>query len=138
MIHSFAITNYLGDRIKLDLREPEVSGFLIKSVTGYRIGPFEVESALMEHPSVLECAVTALPHPDRGQVVKATIVLAKGYEPSEDLVKEIQNHVKHATAPYKYPRVVEFVKELPKTNSGKIMRTAIRAADMQKLQNEGK
>ena len=108
------------------------------TVTGYRIGPFEVESALMEHPSVLECAVTALPHPDRGQVVKATIVLAKGYEPSDELVKEIQNHVKHATAPYKYPRVVEFVRELPKTSSGKIMRTAIRAADMQKLQNEGK
>ena len=106
--------------------------------SGYRIGPFEVESALMEHPSVLECAVTALPHPDRGQVVKATIVLAKGYEPSDELVKEIQNHVKHATAPYKYPRVVEFVRELPKTSSGKIMRTAIRAADMQKLQNEGK
>ena len=100
--------------------------------SGYRIGPFEVESAL------LECAVTALPHPDRGQVVKATIVLAKGYEPSDELVKEIQNHVKHATAPYKYPRVVEFVRELPKTSSGKIMRTAIRAADMQKLQNEGK
>ena len=110
---------------------------MIKS-SGYRIGPFEVESALMEHPSVLECAVTALPHPDRGQVVKATIVLAKGYEPSDELVKEIQNHVKHATAPYKYPRVVEFVRELPKTSSGKIMRTAIRAADMQKLQNEGK
>ena len=106
--------------------------------SGYRIGRFEVESALMEHPSVLECAVTALPHPDRGQVVKATIVLAKGYEPSDELVKEIQNHVKHATAPYKYPRVVEFVRELPKTSSGKIMRTAIRAADMQKLQNEGK
>ena len=104
--------------------------------SGYRIGPFEVESALMEHPSVLECAVTALPHPDRGQVVKATIVLAKGYEPSDELVKEIQNHVKHATAPYKYPRVVEFVNELPKTSSGKIMRTAIRAADMQKLNSQ--
>ena len=102
--------------------------------SGYRIGPFEVESALMEHPSVLECAITAVPDPVRGQVVKATIVLARGYEPSDSLVKELQNHVKHATAPYKYPRVVEFVDELPKTTSGKIMRTAIRANDMQKLQ----
>ncbi len=103
--------------------------------SGYRIGPFEVESALMEHPSVLECAVTALPDQIRGQVVKATIVLAKGFEESEELKKEIQNHVKKATAPYKYPRVIEFVNELPKTSSGKIMRTAIRAADMQKLNN---
>lgn len=90
----------------------------------------------MEHPSVLECAITAVPDPIRGQVVKATIVLARGYEPSDALVKELQNHVKHATAPYKYPRVVEFVKELPKTSSGKIMRTAIRANDMQKAQNK--
>ncbi len=100
--------------------------------SGYRIGPFEVESALMEHPCVLECAVTALPDPIRGQVVKATIVLARGYEPSQELIKEIQNHVKSSTAPYKYPRVVEFVESLPKTSSGKIMRTAIRAADLQK------
>ncbi len=100
--------------------------------SGYRIGPFEVESALIEHPSVLECAITAAPDPIRGQVVKATIVLARGYAPSDELVKELQNHVKHATAPYKYPRIVEFVDELPKTTSGKIMRTAIRAADMQK------
>ncbi len=103
--------------------------------SGYRIGPFEVESALMEHPSVLECAVTALPDPIRGQVVKATIVLAKGFEASDEPKKEIQNHVKKATAPYKYPRVIEFVTELPKTSSGKIMRTAIRAADMQKINN---
>ena len=105
--------------------------------SGYRIGPFEVESALMEHPSVLECAITALPDPMRGQVVKATIVLAKGFIASDKLAKELQNHVKVVTAPYKYPRVVEFVSELPKTVSGKIMRTAIRAADMQKLQNNG-
>ena len=110
---------------------------VIKS-SGYRIGPFEIESVIMELPYVLECGVSAAPDEVRGQVVKATIVLAKGYEPSDELVKEIQNHVKHATAPYKYPRVVEFVRELPKTSSGKIMRTAIRAADMQKLQNEGK
>ncbi len=99
--------------------------------SGYRIGPFEVESALMEHPSVLECAVTAVPDPTRGQIVKATIVLAKGFIPSESLTKELQNHVKHTTAPYKYPRAIEYVEELPKTVSGKIMRTAIRARDMQ-------
>ena len=101
---------------------------VIKS-SGYRIGPFEVESALMEHPAVLECAITAVPHPDRGQVVKATIVLTKGYEPSPELVKELQNHVKKATAPYKYPRIVEFVDELPKTLSGKIQRVKIRKED---------
>ncbi len=94
--------------------------------SGYRIGPFEVESALLEHPSVVECAITAAPDPVRGQVVKATIVLAKGYEPSDALVKELQNHVKHVTAPYKYPRVVEFVDELPKTLGGKIKRAEIR------------
>ena len=98
---------------------------VIKS-SGYRIGPFEVESALMEHPSVLECAITAVPHPERGQVVKATIVLAKGYTPSDALVKELQSHVKKATAPYKYPRIVEFVEELPKTTSGKIQRGKLR------------
>ncbi|MBR2718971.1 MAG: AMP-binding protein [Clostridia bacterium] len=104
---------------------------VIKS-SGYRIGPFEVESALMEHPAVLECAITAVPHPDRGQVVKATIVLTKGYEPSPELVKELQNHVKKATAPYKYPRIVEFVDELPKTLSGKIQRVKIRREDESK------
>ncbi len=98
---------------------------IIKS-SGYRIGPFEVESALHEHPAVLECAITGVPDPDRGQIIKATIVLAKGYQPSEELKKELQNHVKHATAPYKYPRVIEFVTELPKTISGKIRRVAIR------------
>lgn len=103
---------------------------LIKS-SGYRIGPFEVESALMEHPAVLECAVTGKPDPDRGQIVKATLVLAKGYEPSEALVKELQNHVKKATAPYKYPRAIEFVSELPKTISGKIRRVEIRQRDTQ-------
>ena len=96
--------------------------------SGYRIGPFEVESALMTHPSVLECAVTAAPDPVRGQVVKATIVLAKGYTASDELKKEIQNHVKKTTAPYKYPRIVEFVDALPKTTSGKIKRADIRAA----------
>lgn len=97
--------------------------------SGYRIGPFEVESALLTHPSVLECAVTAVPDPVRGQVVKATIVLTKKYSPSEELKKELQNHVKKMTAPYKYPRVVEFVDELPKTHSGKIRRVEIRKND---------
>ncbi len=97
--------------------------------SGYRIGPFEVESALIEHPAVVECAVTAAPDPIRGKVVKATIVLARGYEPSAELVKELQNHVKHTTAPYKYPRIVEFVDELPKTVGGKIKRKLIRQSD---------
>lgn len=97
--------------------------------SGYRIGPFEVENALMTHPSVLECAVTAAPDPVRGQVVKATIVLARGYTASEALKKEIQAHVKRTTAPYKYPRIVDFVEELPKTVSGKIRRAEIRKRD---------
>ncbi len=104
---------------------------IIKS-SGYRIGPFEVESALHEHPSVKECAITGVPDPLRGQIVKATIVLAPGYEGTAELVKELQDHVKHATAPYKYPRVIEFVKELPKTISGKIMRKDIRKNDENK------
>jgi len=100
--------------------------------SGYRIGPFEVESALLTHPSVLECAVTAVPDPVRGQVVKATVVLAKGFEPSDMLRKELQNHVKVTTAPYKYPRILEFVDELPKTLSGKIKRGQIRKEDEKK------
>ncbi|MGV8090982.1 MAG: AMP-binding protein [Mangrovibacterium sp.] len=99
---------------------------VIKS-SGYRIGPFEVESALMEHPAVIECAVTAVPDEIRGQVVKASIILAEKYRPGSDaLIKEIQDHVKQITAPYKYPRIVEFVTELPKTISGKIRRVEIR------------
>ncbi len=106
---------------------------VIKS-SGYRIGPFEVESALMTHPAVVECAITGVPDEIRGQVVKATIVLAKEYRDcdKEALVKEIQNHVKRITAPYKYPRVVEFVDELPKTISGKIRRVQIRREDEKK------
>ena len=98
---------------------------VIKS-SGYRIGPFEVESALIQHKAVLECAVTPAPDEVRGQVVKATVVLAKGYEPSEKLVLELQEHVKDVTAPYKYPRIIEFVSELPKTISGKIQRNLIK------------
>jgi acetyl-CoA synthetase len=101
---------------------------VIKS-SGYRIGPFEVESALLEHPAVLECAVTAVPDEVRGQVVKATIVLTKNYTASDALVKELQEHVKNVTAPYKYPRIIEFVTELPKTISGKIRRVEIREKD---------
>lgn len=100
--------------------------------SGYRIGPFEVESALIAHPSVVECAITGAPDPIRGQVVKATIVLAKGWEPSDELIKELQNHVKRTTAPYKYPRIVEFVEELPKTLGGKIKRAQIRNTDAEK------
>lgn len=98
---------------------------VIKS-SGYRIGPFEVESALLEHPSVLECAITAVPDEERGQIVKATIVLTRGYVGSEALKLELQRHVKRVTAPYKYPRIIEFVEELPKTVSGKIQRSLIR------------
>lgn len=103
---------------------------MIKS-SGYRIGPFEVESAVISHPSVLECAITGFPDPVRGQVVKATIVLTGGYKPTEELKKEIQDHVKKVTAPYKYPRVIEFVDELPKTISGKIRRVEIRSKDQE-------
>jgi acetyl-CoA synthetase len=101
---------------------------VIKS-SGYRIGPFEVESALLEHPAVLECAITGVPDADRGTVVKATVVLAKGFTPSQDLMVELQEHVKKTTAPYKYPRIIDFVSELPKTISGKIRRVQIREED---------
>lgn len=104
---------------------------VIKS-SGYRIGPFEIESVLAEHPAVLECAVTGVPDPLRGNVVKATIVLRPGFTASEELKQELQNHVKRETAPYKYPRVVEFVDELPKTVNGKIRRVAIRQNDLRK------
>ena len=101
---------------------------VIKS-SGYRIGPFEIESVIMELPYVLECAVTPAPDPIRGQVVKATIVLVPGKEKSDALKKEIQDYVKTHTAPYKYPRIVEFMDELPKTISGKIRRVELREQD---------
>ena len=106
---------------------------VIKS-SGYRIGPFEVESALMTHPAVVECAITGVPDEIRGMVVKATVVLHKDWKAKagEDLIKELQNHVKHVTAPYKYPRIIEFVDELPKTISGKIRRVEIREKDNKK------
>ncbi|MBQ4916545.1 MAG: AMP-binding protein [Muribaculaceae bacterium] len=105
---------------------------VIKS-SGYRIGPFEVESALMTHPAVVECAITGVPDEIRGQVVKATIVLSADYKDKagEALIAEIQDHVKRTTAPYKYPRIIEFVDELPKTISGKIRRVEIRKKNNQ-------
>ena len=103
---------------------------VIKS-SGYRIGPFEVESALMTHPAVVECAITGVPDDVRGMVVKATVVLGKEWKDKagDDLIKELQQHVKKVTAPYKYPRIIEFVDELPKTISGKIRRVEIRQKD---------
>ena len=97
--------------------------------SGYRIGPFEVESALVKHDAVIECAVTAAPDPIRGKVVKATVVLARGWEPSDELTRELQAWVKKETAPYKYPRIIEYVDELPKTVGGKIKRKLIRTQD---------
>ena len=101
---------------------------VIKS-SGYRIGPFEIENVIMELPYVLECGVSAAPDEVRGQVVKASIVLTKGTEPTDELKKEIQSYVKNRTAPYKYPRIVEFVDRLPKTFNGKIQRSVIREKD---------
>jgi len=129
---------YTGDKAYLDEdgyfwfigRDDDV----IKS-SGYRIGPFEVESALIEHPSVQEAAVVGSPDVIRGLIVKAFIVLKPGYSPSESLIKELQNHVKKVTAPYKYPRTIEFVSSLPKTISGKIKRNELREMEMQKFQN---
>ena len=97
---------------------------VIKS-SGYRIGPFEIENVLMELPYVLECGVSAAPDEVRGQVVKASIVLVPGKEGTEELKKEIQNYVKSHTAPYKYPRIIVFRDELPKTISGKIIRNLL-------------
>ena len=113
-----------------DVFQPDEDGYYwfvgrnddVIKCSGYRIGPFEVESALIEPPAVLECAITAAPDPIRGQVVKATIVLTKGYTPSDALTKELQNHVKHTTAPYKYPRIIEYVDELPKTLKSSVHR----------------
>jgi acyl-CoA synthetase (AMP-forming)/AMP-acid ligase II len=106
--------------------------------SGYRIGPFEVESALIEHPAVQEAAVVASPDPMRGEVVKAYVILAPGYSPSHELAKELQEFVKSITAPYKYPREIEFVPELPKTISGKIRRVELRELERRrKLESAG-
>jgi len=129
---------YTGDRAYFDEdgyfwfvgRDDDV----IKS-SGYRIGPFEVESALMEHPAVQECAVVGSPDLIRGLIVKAFVVLNAGYKPSEALVKELQRHVKRTTAPYKYPRAIEFVDDLPKTISGKIKRKELKMLEMKRYEN---
>ncbi|MGZ3680572.1 MAG: AMP-binding enzyme, partial [Ktedonobacterales bacterium] len=102
---------------------------------GYRIGPFEVESALVEHPAVVESAVVASPDPIRGEIVKAFVILAPGYLPSQVMVVELQEHVKSVTAAYKYPREIEFVTELPKTISGKIRRVELREHERQRKQS---
>jgi len=97
--------------------------------SGYRIGPFEVEDALVSHPAVVEAAAVAAPHHDRGEIVKAFIILAEGFEPTEELTKELQDHVKNVTAPYKYPRAIDYVTELPKTTSGKIKRAELKSRE---------
>ncbi|KAA0003740.1 MAG: hypothetical protein FE044_01095, partial [Thermoplasmata archaeon] len=117
-----------------DLARMDEDGYLwfegraddVIKASGYRIGPFEVEDALVKHPAVMEAAVVASPDKIRGNIVKAFVVLAKGYEPSEELIKELQEFVKQETAPYKYPREIEFVDSLPKTISGKIRRVELR------------
>ncbi|MDR1412569.1 MAG: AMP-binding protein [Actinomycetes bacterium] len=131
-----------GDRYNLgDMAWRDVDGSItfvgrnddVIKASGYRIGPFEVESALVAHPAVVEAAVTGAPDAVRGTVVKADVVLAAGYEPSDELVRELQAWVKQTTAPYKYPRIVAFVDELPKTIGGKIKRAEIRAANERAL-----
>jgi acetyl-CoA synthetase len=107
---------------------------VIKS-SGYRIGPFEVESVMLEHPAVTECAVTGVPDPERGFAVKATVVLSDGYAPSPELTVDLQNYVKKNTAPYKYPRYIDYIDALPKTVNGKIRRSEIRARDLAKATN---
>jgi acyl-coenzyme A synthetase/AMP-(fatty) acid ligase len=104
---------------------------------GYRIGPFEVESALVEHPAVVEAAVVASPDPVRGEIVKAFVILAPGYQPSDELAAQLQQHVRSVTAPYKYPREIEFVAELPKTISGKIRRVDLREREQRRKQGVG-
>ena len=117
-----------------DLARMDADGYLffegraddVILTSGYRIGPFEVEDALVSHPAVVEAAAVASPHRERGEIVKAFVILANGYTPSGELVKELQDHVKSVTAPYKYPRAIEFVSELPKTTSGKIKRAVLK------------
>jgi acetyl-CoA synthetase len=127
-----------GDRYNLgDMAWRDVDGYItfigrnddVIKASGYRIGPFEVESALLTHPAVVESAVTAAPDELRGRVVKADVILAVGFEPTDELARELQEHVKRTTAPYKYPRIVAFVDELPKTVGGKIKRAEIRRAN---------
>jgi acyl-coenzyme A synthetase/AMP-(fatty) acid ligase len=125
---------HTGDRVQQDEHgylyfEGRTDDVIISA--GYRIGPFEVESALVSHAAVAEAAVVAAPDEERGSVVRAVVVLRDGYQPSEALAGDLQEHVKEQTAPYKYPRIVDFVQELPKTSSGKVRRAALRAGDAQ-------
>jgi acyl-coenzyme A synthetase/AMP-(fatty) acid ligase len=118
-----------GDRVSVDddgylWFEGRADDVIISA--GYRIGPFEVESALVSHPAVAEAAAVAAPDPERGAVVRAVVVLREGHEPGDVLARELQDHVKAETAPYKYPRIVEFADALPKTASGKIKRALLR------------
>ena len=124
-----------GDRAKVDEDgyfwfEGRADDIIISS--GYTIGPFEVEDSLTKHPAVKETAVVASPHELRGNIVKAFVILQDNYEESDELVRELQNFVKYDVAPYKYPRAIEFVEELPKTNSGKIRRVELREAEIEK------
>jgi acyl-coenzyme A synthetase/AMP-(fatty) acid ligase len=124
---------HTGDRVRADedgylYFEGRTDDVIISA--GYRIGPFEVESALVAHAAVAEAAVVAAPDDERGSVVRAVVVLRDGYAPSDALVRELQDHVKEQTAPYKYPRVVDFADDLPKTASGKVRRAALRAASL--------
>ena len=129
----------VGEEGKIAIKTKDPSWFMgrdddiIKS-SGYRIGPTEVESALIEHPAVKESAVVGSPDPIRGVIVKAFVILKDGWKPSDELVKELQNHVKKTTAPYKYPRAIEFVEDLPKTISGKVRRVELRDREMKRYQ----
>jgi acyl-coenzyme A synthetase/AMP-(fatty) acid ligase len=118
-----------GDRVRVDddgylYFEGRTDDVIISA--GYRIGPFEVESALIAHPAVAEAAVVAAPDDERGSIVRAVVVVREGYTASDELAGELQDHVRRQTAPYKYPRVVEFADELPKTASGKVRRALLR------------
>jgi acetyl-CoA synthetase/medium-chain acyl-CoA synthetase len=124
---------YTGDRAEVD--DDGYFWFVGRSddviiSAAYRIGPFEVESALVEHAAVAEAAVVGKPDAERGQIVKAFVILAPGHAPSNELVRELQDHCKQVSAPYKYPREVEFVDELPKTISGKIRRVELRQREV--------
>ncbi|MBM0868219.1 acyl--CoA ligase, partial [Staphylococcus auricularis] len=103
--------------------------------SGYTIGPFEIEDSLTKHPSVKECAVVASPHEIRGNIVKAFVILNDDSEATDDTVKALQQYVKQDVAPYKYPRAIEFVDDLPKTNSGKIRRVELRELEQQRFEN---
>jgi acetyl-CoA synthetase len=125
---------HTGDRVRRDddgylYFEGRADDVIISA--GYRIGPFEVESALVSHTAVAEAAVVAAPDDERGAVVRAVVVLRDGYEPSEELAAALQDHVKQETAPYKYPRILEFAAELPKTTSGKVQRAVLRDTHQQ-------